>query len=219
LIERLPTLEQIENSVQVENKIIADHQKIAKELEPLIEFIDFRRIQVQVLVDIIELEPLEIVLTKIILNVYRYNTKSINSACGSKLIIEDNGKVIHARNDLDLLHSVRAKMKLENNYIFEWDVIIERDCSWSWVGVCASENFNYEIPAGKQSSGWVLGSMYPEVSTWDNLPSKLYSVLSSIVVLPWSISNSASSEKNLIVKNLLILFTTIMKDLNSWPNY
>ncbi|GBC22750.1 uncharacterized protein OCT59_026949 [Rhizophagus irregularis] len=81
------------------------------------------------------------------------------TACGSKLIIEDNGKVIHARNDLDLLHSVRAKMKLENNYIFEWDVIIERDCSWSWVGVCASENFNYEIPAGKQSSGWVLGSM------------------------------------------------------------
>ncbi|CAB5392778.1 unnamed protein product [Rhizophagus irregularis] len=113
------------------------------------------------------------------------------TACGSKLIIEDNGK----------------------------DIIIERACSWSWVGVCASENFNYEIPAGKQSSGWVLGSMYPEVSTWDNLPSKLYSVLSSIVVLPWSISNSASSEKNLIVKNLLILFTTIMKDLNSWPNY
>ncbi|POG79865.1 hypothetical protein GLOIN_2v1523732, partial [Rhizophagus irregularis DAOM 181602=DAOM 197198] len=109
-MERVPTLEQIENSVQVlENKIIADHQKIAKELEPLIEFIDFRRIQGLILVDIIE--PLEIVPTKIILNVYRYNTKSINSdrnyirgvpiyfnyiwddtACGSKLIIEDNGK-------------------------------------------------------------------------------------------------------------------------------
>ncbi|CAB5188890.1 unnamed protein product [Rhizophagus irregularis] len=238
LMERVPTLEQIENSVQVlENKIIADHQKIAKELEPLIEFIDFRRIQGLVLVDIIE--PLEIVPTKIILNVYRYNTKSINSdrnyirgvpiyfnyiwddtACGSKLIIEDNGKVIYARNDLDLLHSVRAKMILENNYIFEWDVIIERTCSWSWVGVCASENFDYEIPAGKQFSGWVLGSngncrssgvnignycpsfgdgtkitvhldmnkrtcaftvngtKYPEVSTWDNLPSKLYPVVS-----------------------------------------
>jgi hypothetical protein len=29
-MERLPTLEQIENSVQVENKIIADHQKLLK---------------------------------------------------------------------------------------------------------------------------------------------------------------------------------------------
>ncbi|EXX55197.1 uncharacterized protein OCT59_000927 [Rhizophagus irregularis] len=44
VIKHLPTLEQTENSVQVENKIIVDHQKIAKELEPLIEYIDFRRI-------------------------------------------------------------------------------------------------------------------------------------------------------------------------------
>ncbi len=87
------------------------------------------------------------------------------------------------------------------------------------VGVCASENFNYEDSAGDQSTGWALnstgyfwnskesvyycpsfgdgtkitvhlnmnkktlaftvnGTKYPEVSNWNNLPSKLYPVVS-----------------------------------------
>ncbi|CAB5189694.1 unnamed protein product [Rhizophagus irregularis] len=180
LIERLPILEkieQIENSVQLENKnkFITGQQKVAKELEPLVEFIDFKRIHGQALVDIIE--PLEIVPAKIIVNVYRHNTISNNfnrtyfrgipitnctnyvwdeSACGSKLIIEDNGKTVHAQNGLSSHQSVRAKMILENNGIYEWDVIIEKVCSWSWVGV-ASENLNYEDFAGNQPTGWVLG--------------------------------------------------------------
>ncbi|CAG8647016.1 5904_t:CDS:2 [Rhizophagus irregularis] len=241
LMERLPTLkqiEQMENSVRVENKFIPDHKKVAKELELLVEFINFRRIQGQVLVDIIE--PLEIVPAKIILNIYRHNTKSINSdinhfrgisinnctnyvwdesACGPELIIEDNGKVVYAPNGQ--WRSVRAKMLLENIGIYEWDVIIEKVCTWSWVGVCASENFNYGEVAGTQFSGWVLGSngsccnpgnslnnycppfhydgakitvhldinrrtcsftvngtKYSEVSAWNNLPSKLYPVVS-----------------------------------------
>jgi hypothetical protein len=239
LLERLPTLEQIEqieSSVQVKNEFITDHHKVAKELEPLVEFINFRRIQGQALVDIIE--PLDIISAEIILNVYRHNTKSINSninytrglpvpsnyvwdesLCGPNLItIEDNGKVVHAQNEP--WNSVRAKMILENKGIYVWDVIIEKVCSWSWVGVCASENFNYEEFAGHQPTGWVLGSngycynscndlyycpsfhsdgakitvhldmnkrtcaftingtKYPEVSEWDNLPSKLYPVVS-----------------------------------------
>ncbi|RGB27927.1 hypothetical protein C1646_768471 [Rhizophagus diaphanus] len=180
LIGRLPTLEQMEqmeNSVRVENKFIPDHKKVAKELELLVEFINFRRIQGQVLVDIIE--PLEIVPAKIILNIYRHNTRSINSelnhfrgisitnhanyvwdesACGSKVIIENNGKVVYAPNDLISWRVVRAKMLLENKGIFKWDVVIERVCEYAWVGVCASKNFDYENPAGRQSSGWVLGS-------------------------------------------------------------
>ncbi|RGB27931.1 hypothetical protein C1646_797900 [Rhizophagus diaphanus] len=238
LLKRLPTLDQIGNSIQVESEPITDHQKVAKELEPLIEFINFRRIQGQVLVDIIE--PLEIVPAKIILNVYRHNTKSINSninhirgisisnssyvwdktSCDSNLIIEDNGKVVYAPIGLRPWKSVRAKMLLENNGIYEWDVIIEEVCSWSWVGVCASENFNYGDCAGNQPNGWVLGSNgyclnnsknvyycplfhsngakitvhldmkkrtcsftvngtnYSEVSAWNNLPSKLYPVVS-----------------------------------------
>ncbi|RGB22384.1 hypothetical protein C1646_730739 [Rhizophagus diaphanus] len=243
LMERLPTLDQLEeleDSVQIDsiNKFITNHQKIAKELEPLVEFIDFRRIPGQVLVDIIE--PLEIVSDKIILSVYRYNTKLVNSsknyirgvpisncsnyvwdesACGSKLIIEDNGKVVYAQNGLNSHVSVRSNMILENEGVFEWDVIFEKTCTSICVGVCASEDFNYQIHAKDQPTGWVLGrgghcanfqdwvtycppfddgtkvtvhldmnkrtcaftvdgTKYPEVSGWNNLPSKLYPVVS-----------------------------------------
>src|SRR5947199_2533288 len=99
---RFPTLERLENSVQaeVENKFIPDHQKVAKELEPLVKFIDFRRIKSRILTDIIK--PLEIIPAEIILNVFRDKTKSDfsdirgtlyfwdKSACGSKLIVEDD---------------------------------------------------------------------------------------------------------------------------------
>jgi hypothetical protein len=247
IMEWLPTLEQIKqikNSLQVENKFIADRQEVAKELEPLIEFIDFKKIGGRILVDIIE--PLEIVPDKIILNVYRQSIKSNDSnnlnntrgipipisefnesdyiwdknACGSNVIIEDNGKVVSS--NIGVWRSVRAKKILENNGIYEWDVIIEKACTYSWVGVCASENFNYESWVGEQSTGWILGSngscwnsnngifnycssfgnntkitvhldmnrrtcaftvngtKYPEVSAWNNLPSKLYPIVSLI---------------------------------------
>ncbi|RGB33978.1 concanavalin A-like lectin/glucanase domain-containing protein [Rhizophagus diaphanus] len=237
-LKRLPTLDQLENSIQVENEPIPDHQKIAKELEPLVKFIDFKIIKGSILVDIIE--PLEIVPAKIILNIYRQSIKSNNfnlnntrgkpinlsgyfwdeKACGSKLIIEDNGKIVHALNGCGY-QNVRAKIALESNGIFEWDVIIEKDCGNTWVGVCASENLNYETFAGIQPTGWVLssgselrnhksydinycptfhedgaritvhldmnkrtcaftinGKKYREVSEWNNLPSKLYPLVS-----------------------------------------
>ncbi|RIA88452.1 concanavalin A-like lectin/glucanase domain-containing protein [Glomus cerebriforme] len=231
-MERVPTLKQIKDSIQVEKKSITDHQKVVKELEPLIKFIDFSQIKGKVLTDIIE--PLEIVPTEVILNAYRQKARSNNSdsngirgiqkfnelqciwdesACGSKLIIEDNGKVVYAP-DKTGFQNVRAKIAFENDGIFEWDVIIEKACHYIWVGVCA-ENLDYENFAGHQSTGWVIGSgghscnsrnclsycsifgdgakitvhldmsqrtcaftvngtKYPEVSKWNNLPSKLY---------------------------------------------
>ncbi|GBC28653.2 hypothetical protein GLOIN_2v1777841 [Rhizophagus irregularis DAOM 181602=DAOM 197198] len=47
LVERLPTLkqidlEQIENSIESGNKLLIDHQKVTKELEPLLNLSDFR---------------------------------------------------------------------------------------------------------------------------------------------------------------------------------
>jgi hypothetical protein len=239
LTKQLPNLEQIENTTKIENKFIVDRQKVAKEMEPLVKYIDFRRIKGQVLVNFIE--PLEIIPAEIILNVYR-NIALLNSldfsdirgkpyiineteyvwdesACGSKLIIEDNGKIVRPTNCLSSCQSVRAKTLFENDGIFEWNVIIEKICYYAWVGVCATENFNYEAFAGDQSTGWVLGSdgscdsrgnsikycppfgdgtritihldmykrtcsytingtKYPEVSGWNNLPSKLYPVVS-----------------------------------------
>ncbi|CAB5356878.1 unnamed protein product [Rhizophagus irregularis] len=245
LMRQLPTLEQLENEtemIKVENEF-TDHQKVAKKLEPLTKFIDFNQIKARILVEIIE--PLEIIPSEIIVSVYRRRAlsndlisngirgrpqKSIDfvesdyvwdeSVCGPKLIIDDKGKVVRATDDLYICQNVRAKMLFENNGIFEWDVIIEKDCSASWVGVCASENFSYEYFAGNQPTGWVLGSdgsycnsgkrignycsrfgdgakitvhldmdnrtcaftvngtKYPKVSSWDNLPSKLYPVVS-----------------------------------------
>jgi len=69
LTERLPTLEQIKNSVQVESKSIANHQEVAKTLVPLIKFIDFTLIRDQTLANIIE--PLGIIPIKIMLKIYR----------------------------------------------------------------------------------------------------------------------------------------------------
>ncbi|GBB90706.1 hypothetical protein RclHR1_17740006 [Rhizophagus clarus] len=177
LMEQLPTFEQMNNSVQVKNKFITDHQKVAKELEPLVKFIDFRRIKGQILADVID--PLEIIPSKIILDVYRHIARANNSdlndtrgipkkikkiyvwdekACGSNLIIKDDGKVVEAPKNCNSHQNVRAKMALQDKGIFEWDVIIEKSCNWSWVGVCASENFDYENFAGTQPTGWVLGS-------------------------------------------------------------
>ncbi|CAB5188867.1 unnamed protein product [Rhizophagus irregularis] len=173
LVKRLPTLEELENSKQIEIKRIYNNKKIAKELEPLIKFIDFRRIKGQILADIID--PLDIISTKVILDVYRQKARLNNtdsnefrgtlnnyvwdkSACGSKLIVEDNGKVVYAQNGWYNLQNVRSKMTFENKGIFEWDVIIEKICENIWVGICASENFNYENFAGFQPTGWVLGS-------------------------------------------------------------
>ncbi|POG79849.1 hypothetical protein GLOIN_2v1523598, partial [Rhizophagus irregularis DAOM 181602=DAOM 197198] len=182
LMRQLPTLEQLENtnSIKLENEF-TDRQKVAKRLEPLIKFIEFNQIKARILIEIIE--PLEIIPSEIIVSVYRRKALSNDSdsngirgkpqkpidfaesnyvwdesARGSKLIIEDNGKVVRATNDLRVRQNIRAKMILENEGIFEWDVIIEKDCSASWVGVCASENFNYETWAGDQPTGWVLGS-------------------------------------------------------------
>ena len=48
-MELLPSLEQIaiENSTQTENKFIPGRRAIAKELDPLIKFIDFEKLKVK----------------------------------------------------------------------------------------------------------------------------------------------------------------------------
>ncbi|GBB99057.1 hypothetical protein RclHR1_03400009 [Rhizophagus clarus] len=253
-MEWLPTLKQIENSnnsISVENKFVIDHQKVAKELEPLIEYIDFKRIDTHILANFIE--PLKVIPTEIICSAYRnvalLNNLTLNNvrgkpqiseidlvwdvlACGSKLIIKDNGKVVQAPDGCGVLQSVRittSTILLENKGIYEWDIIYEGKCNRSRnvyrnfeVGVCALENYNHEIAAGLQLTGWVLGSdgccrhsgnsienycpsfkeveetevtvhldmnrrtcaftvngiKYAEVPEWDNLPSRLYPVVS-----------------------------------------
>ncbi|POG79845.1 hypothetical protein GLOIN_2v1523577, partial [Rhizophagus irregularis DAOM 181602=DAOM 197198] len=181
-MERLPTLEQLEqvmNSAQVDNddKSIINHQEIAKELEPLVKYIDFMRIDGQILVEIIE--PLGIIPAKIILFVYRKKVRLTKSELnntrgipipiyskyvwdelerGSNVLIKENGKIVCLKSATDSWRNVRAKMILEGKGIFEWDFIMEKACVNAWVGVCAPENLSYEFFAGKQLTGWVLGT-------------------------------------------------------------
>ncbi|RIA82463.1 BTB/POZ protein [Glomus cerebriforme] len=54
IMKRLPTLEQIESSIKVENEIITKQQEIIEALKPLLRFIDFKRIKEQIITDIIE---------------------------------------------------------------------------------------------------------------------------------------------------------------------
>ncbi|RGB33763.1 hypothetical protein C1646_743148 [Rhizophagus diaphanus] len=192
LMKRLPTLEQIEQieNLEIENKLFTYHQKVAEELKPLIKFIDFGRFKGRVLDDIIE--PLKIIPTEIILNANQNNTKlfqfTLNdiqempmqfyneldhvwdeSTCGSKLIIEDNGKVVSASDDCNFNQSVRSKLALGNKGIFEWDVVIEKTCAQAWIGVCASENLNYEENlAIFQPTGWAISSNGYYYKSWSN---------------------------------------------------
>ncbi|CAG8465665.1 17545_t:CDS:2 [Rhizophagus irregularis] len=133
-----------------------------------------QRIEGQILTDVIE--PLEIISEKIILDVYRQKAKLNESdlnnirgipipvcvwddtACGSKLIFENNGKIVRLQSQTKSSRNVKAKMILEDKGIFEWDFIIEKACGDAWVGVCSPENLNYEFFAGKQPVGWVLGT-------------------------------------------------------------
>ncbi|GES97540.1 hypothetical protein GLOIN_2v810536 [Rhizophagus clarus] len=171
-IKRLPILEQMNNSVQVGNRFITDNQKVAEELEPLVKLIDFKKIDARILAEIIE--PLEIIPNKIIYDAYRYIAllgTTINESdyvwdneslgYGTKLIIEDDEQTVRAASCLKSCQCVRAKAELEikkDKGIFEWDVIVEKDCEYAWIGVCASEMVNYEKFAGDQPTSWVLGS-------------------------------------------------------------
>ena len=52
--------------------------------------------------------------------------------------------------------SVRAKMVLGNEGIFEWDITIEEICFHAYIGVCALEDLDYEDNVAFKPNGWVL---------------------------------------------------------------
>jgi hypothetical protein len=173
LTEKFPTFDKAEEQIKKNIKVwhIPDRGKIIKKLEPLIKLIDFKRIKKEMLDKIIK--PLKIIPNEIIerskernlsseLNDIRgiptLHTKSNyvwdELICGPDLKIKDNGKVVQASKNT-LRQNVRAKMVLEKG-IYEWEIIIEKYCEYTSIGVCASENFDDEIWAGDQSTGWVL---------------------------------------------------------------
>jgi hypothetical protein len=54
--------------------------------------------------------------------------------------------------------------------LYSW--IVEKDCSYSWVGVCASENFDGEAFADYRPTGWGTSSIGYYISFGDG--AKIY---------------------------------------------
>ncbi|PKK71049.1 hypothetical protein RhiirC2_441432 [Rhizophagus irregularis] len=220
---------------------IIEKDRIAEEFEPLTKYIDFRRIDGKILNDIID--PLEIVPMKTLYNATKYQAKHGNSSLsdirgispslyrftesdcvwnesfhGSLISLLDGGKVAEASSSE--LQNVRANI-LCCKGVYEWDIIIEKYCVFTWIGVCSAESkLDYESFAGSQSNAWILGSSgecrngqdtfkycssfagnyqtvtvhldmtqktiaftvkgerQSEVLKWNNLPSKLYPIVS-----------------------------------------
>ncbi|RGB37188.1 concanavalin A-like lectin/glucanase domain-containing protein [Rhizophagus diaphanus] len=92
-------------------------------------------------------------------SLYRFTESDCvwNESChGSLISLLDGGKVAEATcNDLQ---NVRANI-LCCTGVYEWDIIIEKHCVFTWIGVCSAESkLDYESFAGSQSNAWILGS-------------------------------------------------------------
>ncbi|CAB5205972.1 uncharacterized protein OCT59_021363 [Rhizophagus irregularis] len=149
-------------------------QQIIEELNPLIKYIDFKLIHGNVLANIIE--PLNIIPMQVLYDAFRYHAKSNynklirfrgcnkailvwdETACGSNLVIKDNGCVVCAANCVYGCQTVRSKFGFSDTGIYEWNIIIEKYCANSWIGICEAVNVDYEKWAGVQANAWVLGS-------------------------------------------------------------
>ncbi|CAI2173201.1 19410_t:CDS:1 [Funneliformis geosporum] len=243
LKSRLPTLNKAGNFLKfdpklIHNQDIVHRSEIVELVTNLVDFIDFRRIDGKILTDIID--PLEMIPSEIIVSAYRFlisNKKNLpavrgipyicdksgfvwdKQASGPHLSIDKDGAVVKALRGCKLHQNVKAKVEIFDRGIYEWDVIIEKSCTFAWVGICSPENFRYEGFIGVQANGWVFGSngqcysnnncitygttfgegdvitvhldmdnrtcafsingkKYPTVSTWTNLPSKVYPMAS-----------------------------------------
>jgi hypothetical protein len=116
LMKRLPTLKQANKPYKVNNNVLlVNQQEIAKELKPLVKFIDFKQIKVQIITNIIE--PLEITPTvrdyshqvsseesdvnyiRGIPSLYKFAYVWAKPKPESNLIIEDNGEIVQATSD------------------------------------------------------------------------------------------------------------------------
>ncbi|CAG8475838.1 8711_t:CDS:1 [Ambispora gerdemannii] len=144
---------------------------IIKSLSPIIRHVDFRLIHADILANVIE--PLQIVPADKLLKAYRFH--SINqvlrstkrgipffrwdqSAIGPNLIVSKDGTVVEASPSLGIHESARATEPISGTGNYEWDVVIEENCGYAWVGLCAAEGVNLAVFLGGQATGWVMGS-------------------------------------------------------------
>ncbi|RHZ44594.1 hypothetical protein Glove_718g30 [Diversispora epigaea] len=142
----------------------------------VLPYIDLNRIDTDTLINIIE--PLEIIPINILLGAYRFKAQNKTALSplrgiplykwdlywdprvrGLNLILHDNNQIVESSNiGQNVHHSVRANKIICEEGIYEWDVILEENCTYAWIGVCAERGLDYSSFAGQQSCAWVLGS-------------------------------------------------------------
>ncbi|CAJ0636255.1 11887_t:CDS:2 [Entrophospora sp. SA101] len=151
---------------------------IIENLLPLLKFIDLRRIDVNLLIDVIE--PLNLIPVSTLLDVYRFQAREKRSlsptrrapltkwninwdkqCIGSNLVItKDNNNCVveSSKTGINVHNNVRANFLICDEGIFEWDVVVEEICIYAWVGIATEKGLDYSIFAGQQTCAWVLGS-------------------------------------------------------------
>ncbi|CAG8444940.1 8509_t:CDS:1 [Ambispora leptoticha] len=144
---------------------------IVKILSPIIRYVDLRLIHADILANVIE--PLQVVPADKLLKAYRFH--SINqvlrstkrglpcfrwdkSAVGPNLMVSEDKSIVEAPPNLTIHESARATELITGTGIYEWDIVIEENCGYAWIGVCAAEGVDFGVFLGGQATGWVIGS-------------------------------------------------------------
>ncbi|CAG8570585.1 794_t:CDS:1 [Acaulospora morrowiae] len=168
----LPPLNEVEGLLETinNNNLINGEisESIANTMNSFMEHIDLRRINAKIIAKIIE--PLDIIPSNMILKLYRFhactekplsafygaNVKWDKNGCGPGLNISNDGYTVSVSQNTDSHVSVRTNYLMSKG-THEFHVLIEKSCSYAWVGVC-DERLDLSTHAGLQQYGWVLGS-------------------------------------------------------------
>ncbi|CAG8765472.1 3341_t:CDS:1, partial [Acaulospora morrowiae] len=175
LNKRLPLWKKVKGSLQdIENNYLTENEigtLIADAINPVIDYVNFRRIDGMILAKVIE--PLDIIPINKITDSYRfqackkylsqeyyrtqiYDFKWDINGRGPNISISEDGYTISTTENMAAHQSVRTNYLMSNG-IYEFHVLFEKVCLNSWVGVC-DEDLDFSHFAGDQPNGWILGT-------------------------------------------------------------
>ncbi|CAG8741170.1 16008_t:CDS:1, partial [Cetraspora pellucida] len=149
-------------------------------LSPLLKFVNFRLIHPSILANIIE--PLDLIPSETLVDAFRYQTQLPpgvgpkrnrgvitakpgnmrlqwdQNAHGPNIFVLENNAVLKSRSKKS--EFARTTLPIRGHEIYEWDIIIEEDCKYIWIGVCTERRFevNYSNWLGGEIYGYTLGS-------------------------------------------------------------
>ncbi|CAG8507674.1 1958_t:CDS:1 [Acaulospora colombiana] len=142
---------------------------VADIIRPIVEYIDFKRINAMIIAKIIE--PLDIISSSKIMDSYRslaFQAAPLSpfygvplfiwdqKGCGMGLEINDNGRTVSASENVINYRSVRTSNPMSSG-VYEFHVLIKKFSNYSFIGVCEEEYDFYKHP-GEQLYGWVFCS-------------------------------------------------------------